>query len=472
MLSKQDLALSWCVARTPSSRDRRDDRPAITAVLQRERCKHEDQDDGLVGGWRKAVALRQQAHREDQENWSPRKGMRVRSDGHRKPDLPETHYIDNRVYADETIFRDEQQHIFAKVWQFVCHESEVASPGDFRTTSVAGKPVVIVRGADGSIRGFYNICRHRAAEVVRAESGNARSFVCFYHHWTYALDGALRSVAKPAGYERVKLDTAELGLVPLRVEQVAGLIFACLDPEAEPLDQFLGEIMGSVLEPLGTVPMEVFHFHKAVVRTNWKLWMDNNSERYHSMLHVLNRKTLPWVLDQTSSMKLRILPNGHSGYWSDGKATVAYERGGFTGAGEGTLPGLSKNEMRVVNIFPDLMINVRSNVVRLDRMVPLDPGRTLVEWRGLGVKGDSEVLRAARLEHHNLVWGPAGRNLPEDVLAVESQWRAMQADVVRYSVLAREENLNPTDDANVRAYYREWGRRMERSAAAPFKAAT
>jgi methanesulfonate monooxygenase large subunit len=122
--------------------------------------------------------------------------------------------------------------------------------------------------------------------------------------------------------------------------------------------------------------------------------------------------------------------------------------------------------MRVINLFPDLMINIRSNVVRLDRMVPLGPDRTLVEWRGLGVKGDDDKMRAVRIRQHNLFWGPTGRNLPEDVLAVESQTRAMQADEVRYSIIAREEDLNPTDDANIRAYYQEWRRRMGKSPAA------
>ncbi|OVZ56300.1 hypothetical protein CDO44_21030 [Pigmentiphaga sp. NML080357] len=390
--------------------------------------------------------------------------------GHHPPALPDTHYLDNRIFTDETIFQEEQERIFSKVWQFVCHESEVAQPGDFRRTSLAGKPVLVVRGTDGKIRGFYNVCRHRAAEVVRTESGNARSFTCFYHHWTYSLEGRLRAVAKAEGYERAGLDKSELGLVPVRTESVAGLVFMCLDPECEPLEAFLGESIRPILEPLGSAPMEVFHFHKAVIHTNWKLWQDNNSERYHSMLHAINRATQPWVLGKTSPMKLRLFPNAHSGYWSDGEATVAYERGGYQDVTrDGTLPGLRDQEMRVLNLFPDLMINIRSNVVRLDRMIPLDAGRTLVEWRGLGVKGDSDEMRSLRLKHHNMFWGPAGRNLPEDLLAVESQYRTMRTDSVRYSILAREEDLNPTDDANLRAYYVEWGRRMGRRAAAPFE---
>ena len=389
-------------------------------------------------------------------------------EGHVKPALPETHYLDNRIFTDAGIFGEEQERILSKVWQFVCHESEVAKPGDFRCTSIAGKPVVVVRTEDGSLRGFFNVCRHRGAEVVRTEAGNARSFTCFYHHWNYGLDGTLRAVAKPEGYESVKLDKSQLGLVPVRTESVAGLVFMCLDADCEPLLDFLGDVVKPFLEPLGTVPMEVFHFHKTIVHTNWKLWSDNNSERYHSMLHAINRTTQPWVLGKTSPMKLRLFPNGHSGYWSDGEATVAYERGGYDNITGSTLPGLRDNEMRVVNLFPDLMINIRSNVVRLDRMIPLDEKRTLVEWRGLGVAGDSEEVRALRLRHHNMFWGPAGRNLPEDLLAVESQYRSMRADAVRYSILAREEDLNPTDDANLRAYYQEWGRLMGRSASAPF----
>lgn len=402
------------------------------------------------------------------EGTAAREARQMPRNGHGKPDLPDTHYLDNRIFTDEEIFRQEQSDIFQKVWMFVCHESEIANPGDFRTTRVAGKPIVIVRGKDGVIRTFFNVCRHRGAEVVREEAGNAQSFTCFYHHWNYGLGGELHAVSKPAGYEAVKLDKGQLGLVPVRTELLAGLVFVCLDSAAEPLCDFLGEIVEPLLGPLGTVPLEVFHYHKAIINTNWKLWQDNNSERYHGLLHWINAKTQPWVTGKTSPMKLRLCRNGHSGYWSDGSAAVNYERGGHFGISEWPLPELQVSEMRVANIFPDLMINIRSNVIRLDRMVPLSPGRTLVEWRGLGVKGDSEEMRAVRVRHHSLLWGPTGRNIPEDILAVESQWRSMEADVVRYSVIAREEELNPTDDANLRAYYGEWKRRMGRAASAPF----
>jgi len=394
----------------------------------------------------------------------------MQNPGHLPPALPPTHYLDNRIFTDPSIFREEQERLFSKVWQFVCHESELPNSGDFRTTQVAGKPLIVVRDESGSIRSFFNVCRHRAAEVVRSESGNARSFTCFYHHWNYGLDGSLRAVSKPEGYERACLDKAALGLVPVRTESVLGLVFTCLDPKAPALREYLGETLRPLQDPLGSVPMQVIHFHKAVVKTNWKLWSDNNGERYHSMLHTINRATLPWVLGKSSPMKLRLFPNGHSGNWSEGEAAIAYERGGYTNVTGGTLPGMRDNEMRVVNWFPDLMVNIRSNVVRIDRLIPIDEQHTMVEWRGLGVAGDDAETRELRLRHHNMHWGPAGRNLPEDLIAVESQYRAMRADAVRYSILAREEDLNPTDDANLRAYYQEWSRLMGRSASAPFEA--
>lgn len=106
----------------------------------------------------------------------------MQNPGHLPPALPPTHYLDNRIFTDPSIFREEQERLFSKVWQFVCHESELPNSGDFRTTQVAGKPLIVVRDESGSIRAFFNVCRHRAAEVVRSESGNARSFTCFYHH--------------------------------------------------------------------------------------------------------------------------------------------------------------------------------------------------------------------------------------------------------------------------------------------------
>ena len=178
--------------------------------------------------------------------------------GFEPPALPDTHYLDNRIFTDETIFAQEQKDIFAKVWQFVCHESKLPAAGDFRTTAVAGEPIVIVRGTDHAIRSFHNVCHHRASPVVRQDAGNATEFQCFYHLWTYGLDGRCTAISKPAGYDAVKLYRDALGLIPVRTDTIAGLVFVCLSPDTEPLAEYLRDIMGPVLEPLGRLPLKVF----------------------------------------------------------------------------------------------------------------------------------------------------------------------------------------------------------------------
>jgi hypothetical protein len=124
--------------------------------------------------------------------------------------------------------------------------------------------------------------------------------------------------------------------------------------------------------------------------------------------------------------------------------------------------------MVVMLLFPDVMINVRSTVMRVDTQIPLDVGRTRIEWRGLGLKSDTADMRSMRVRHHNQVWGPCGRNLPEDIVAVECQWKNMASGASRYNFIAREEDLRPQDDGNLRAFYQEWGRRLGRLPNDPF----
>jgi len=379
-----------------------------------------------------------------------------------RPNLPETHYVDNRIYTDEGIFQEERERIFKRVWNLACHESELPNPGDFRTTSVAGFPILIVRGQDGIIRAFYNVCRHRQAQVEREVRGNRKAFQCFYHLWTYDTEGRLIGVTRPEGYEAVGLRKEEFGLLPVRVDTVAGFLFICLSHETEPLRDYLGELLPYIEGPLGTEELEVFHYHQAVIKTNWKLWLDNDMELYHGYLHYFNRRT-GYGPESVSAM-WNLYQNGHT----MNRRGINYPAGKREERTGDLFPTMGPSQTHLISLFPDIMLNLRTTVLRVDRMVPLSSGETLVEWRGVGLKGDTEEVRARRLQHHNLLWGPAGRNLPEDIMAVESQWQMMKHDVVRHSIFAREEGLRSMDDGNIRHFYQEWSRLMDRKASDPF----
>jgi len=378
----------------------------------------------------------------------------------RPPSLPPTHYVDNRIFTDEAIFAEEQERIFAGGWKLIGHESELPDPGSYRSLTLGGRPILVVRGMDGEIRSFFNICPHRGAPLARDERGSFnKRMQCFYHLWSFDLEGNCTGITRPVGYEPVGLKKEDVGLRPVRTELFRGLIFVSINENVEPLSDFLGTIAENIgLHFTEEEPLEVFHYHRSEIHTNWKLWVDNNSEQYHEYLHVLNRKT---GLAQPNYHERRwhLHPNSHNVI---DQTAMNYSDAGLEKRSEGLMPGMIPDALMVMLLFPDVMINIRATVMRLDTITPVAPDRTIVEWRGLGLKSDTEEQRLLRIKHHNQVWGPAGRNLPEDVEAVESQYAAMRNGAFKYSIYAREEELRPHDDSNLRAFYQEWGRRVGR----------
>jgi len=150
------------------------------------------------------------------------------------PGIDPLRTVHNSVYTARA-FELERERIFRNIWNFVCHESELPAPGHFLTTEVAGDPLILARGLSGALGGYHNVCRHRGCQVVDAPSGVAGRFQCPYHHWTYSLDGALVAVPGEAAYEGTGFAREQFGLLPVRVEAVYGLVFACLDPGAPSL---------------------------------------------------------------------------------------------------------------------------------------------------------------------------------------------------------------------------------------------
>jgi phenylpropionate dioxygenase-like ring-hydroxylating dioxygenase large terminal subunit len=334
---------------------------------------------------------------------------------------------------------------------------------------IAGKPIVIVRGADATVRAFFNSCPHRGAPLARAPAGNVTSFTCMFHHWTFDPQGACIAISKPEAYEHCALEAGDCDLRQVRTEVRHGLVFCNLDEDAGSFDAQYGAAFSPVADVIGQDPLEVFHYHRAVLPTNWKLWILTNTEVYHVFLHVVNRETSlksPGWFERSATL----FPGGHGAFAPVGIAYDKYQQGGREWSGRDlTLPGMKPNEFRVANYFPDLMINLRTSTLRLDSMTPLSAMEVMVEFRGLGVKGEPEDDRRQRINDHNKFWGPFGRNLPEDGIASVAQMRAMKNGASRYSIIARDAKGAPTmNDEPVRAYYREWSRMMGRPSHNPF----
>ena len=186
-------------------------------------------------------------------------------------------------YTSPEIHAEERQKLFFKTWQYACHVSELAEPGDYVATSILGQNVFAVRDQDGEIRAYYNICPHRGHKLVEG-AGQTRAIVCPYHHWSFSLDGSLRHMRKR--------DTSHIPeqkdvcLKTVRVDRLLDFIFVNLDPEAEPIAEYWPGIEAQVREKCPKVDSYVLGktaaaIHEVDVAANWKIQIDNYLECQH-----------------------------------------------------------------------------------------------------------------------------------------------------------------------------------------------
>lgn len=183
------------------------------------------------------------------------------------------------AYVDPSWFEVDQRAVIARSWQWCCHVEQVRSPGDYVAIDVAGMPVVVVRGRDGKLRAFYNVCRHRAHELVSG-TGTVRSLVCPYHAWTYDLTGQL-TAARHTG-DLVDFDRASICLTPVQVTEFGGFVFVNLDPAATSLHDQAGDLADEIAEWAPDVAELTFARRLTYdIAANWKNVVDNFLECYH-----------------------------------------------------------------------------------------------------------------------------------------------------------------------------------------------
>jgi phenylpropionate dioxygenase-like ring-hydroxylating dioxygenase large terminal subunit len=255
--------------------------------------------------------------------------------------------IDRRIFSDPEIYQLELERIFKRSWLYLGHESQLAQPGEFLTTYMGEDPVLVVRGADREIRAFLNTCRHRGNRVCRLDEGRASQFTCAYHGWTYDTQGRLVGVPSYKEFWFEELNTKEWGLVPVpHVASYKGLVFGNLDPDARPLQGYLGDMawyLDLMLDrhPEGTEL--IGGVHKWVVSANWKFAAENFvGDMYHgSLTHAsafrsgFGGGSQSSLLTEAAPAGYQIaLPGGHGlgSAWSaegEGRIGTVPEIGGF-----------------------------------------------------------------------------------------------------------------------------------------------
>ena len=285
------------------------------------------------------------------------------------PELSST--LPARYLYDPEIFAREKEAIFYRSWQYAGHRELVANSGDYITRQIADESIIIMRGEDGVVRGFYNVCSHRAHPLLEG-GGNTKSIVCPYHAWTYHTDGSLRFARNS---DKVKgFDKAEFCLEQVRVEVLLGFLFVNLDPEAPSLESETGSLADEIraFSPRFD-ELTLSHRHGYDIKANWKNLIENYSECYHCP------KSHPGFVNNVVDIgSYRItLHDFHHSHSARSKppADAAYELD--TGASE------HAEEFGGWYLWPNVAIEVYpGGCLNVLHIVPMEPERSMqyVEW--------------------------------------------------------------------------------------------
>ncbi len=286
--------------------------------------------------------------------------------------LPGEYHTSPEVYARES------ERIFDRRWLCAGPACRIPEAGDFLVCEIEGESLLVVRGEDGAVRGFYNVCRHRGARLCGEPLGHAGpTIVCPYHSWAYACDGRLAAAPNMADAEGFERD--EHSLHPVATGVWEGLVFVSLAPDPEPFAQAYAPLEGKFTA--WRIPeLRVVHSLEYEIKANWKLLFQNYSECYHCpTLHPLLNRLSPY---RNSYSELE------QGPFLGGPMRMAMDGGSMTVTGRACaaplrdVAGEERNLVYYYTLFPNLFLSLHPDYVLLHRLYRLDPRRTrlVCEW--------------------------------------------------------------------------------------------
>lgn len=317
------------------------------------------------------------------------------------------------TYDDAEYFALEKELIFMRTWQLVCHASEVKEPGAYARLDLLGESALVIRGKDGVLRAFYNVCRHRASRLLDGDTGRCdRVIRCRYHGWVYDLDGSLKAVPSEGAFPG--LDKAKHGLKPLQIEAWHGFVFVRFEGSgpgvAEMMAPYDAELSLYRLEEMQ--PIGGYTGREAPV--DWKNAVDNNIEGYHippahpGLQRLFGRnyrfETKPHGIARAGG-RLAAAPSSN---WSERHYQTLLPEVDH-------LPAERQRAWYYYSLFPNLAFDVYPDMVDFFQILPLAPGRSRSRARAYGLADSRRAMRAARYLN-NRINTQVGR---EDVALVE-----------------------------------------------------
>jgi phenylpropionate dioxygenase-like ring-hydroxylating dioxygenase large terminal subunit len=341
------------------------------------------------------------------------------------------------TYNNAEFFALERERLLLANWQMVCHQSEVREASSYATLDFMGERALVVRGEDGQIRAFHNVCRHRAAAVARGQYGRCEGALrCFYHGWTYGLDGQLKAV--PGEKDFPGLDKAEYGLRTLPIEIWSGFVFVKFRDGgasvAERLAPYAAELAQYRLDEME--PRSDPYYVEMPV--DWKNVMDNFLEGYHvpvghpGLYRLFGTNYELDVKPGDVSRAVAQIRDRLSANWSERH----YQR---------LLPDLdylSPERRRAWTFYaflPNFAFDIYPDQIDFFHIVPLGPGRCALRGRAFQVAGLPQDLERRLKACRYLGWRVNWPVLREDNMLVESVQRGLESSGYEVGVLSEKE---------------------------------
>jgi Rieske 2Fe-2S family protein len=337
--------------------------------------------------------------------------------------------LPQEAYTSTDVLQWELEHFFEESWVCAGRAEDLFQPGDQRAIRVGKDGILLVRDEEGTVRGFYNVCRHRAHELLQVgECSQAKSIRCPYHGWTYGLDGSLKHSLTAPDFNR----KAE-GLVPARVEVWHGWVFVNASNDAPPFTTWVGELE-ALARPYEPERLLVAAKHSYEIAANWKLVTENYHECYHCpQIHPQLCRVSPPDSGENSA---------RPGAFVGGSMELVPEAVTMSmdGHSDGVpLRGVSAAQRRHVlyyGLFPNSLLSFHPDYVLTHRLEPLAPNRTRIECQWLF---PSEALERPGFNPNYAVefWDVTNQ---QDWHAVESVQRGITSRGYRPGTLTGQED--------------------------------
>ena len=335
------------------------------------------------------------------------------------------------LYFDPEFFEAEKRAFLRAAPQVVCHESEIAEPGEWRTLEYLGESVIVIRGDDGEVRAFSNVCRHRGSRIVDGNAGCAKVLTCPYHAWSYARDGRL--VGVPHRNEYPGLNTKELGLVPVALERWHGFLFVALEPGApsvaEMIAPYAAEVAPYCLEDLQVIG-------RVTIRPralNWKTIADNYSDGLHIPV---GHPGLTRLFGRNYHIEASIHVDKMEGDLVEKESSNPSER-----AYQRLLPRVDhlpeshQRKWLYFKLFPNVAFDIYPDQVDFMQFLPLSATETVIREISYALPDDRREMRAAR----HLNWRINRRVNAEDTELITRVQLGMQSTTYKAGPLGASE---------------------------------